>query len=167
MAYDVNGNWQTYSGPLAPIRSRCSAPDSPGSIEDAFQIFTDQGFSPSQLLLGIPAYGIGYHLKSSKLEVKDFNGTLTSYYQNISAPVTVSGWTFTLFQFFFSFFFPPQFNNHQKQIEKRKKKTLAGVKKLMIIFLIFSPTPISSNFSLSCICRTITTTGCWKDWWPS
>lgn len=122
MAYDVNGNWQTYSGPLAPIRSRCSAPDSPGSIEDAFQIFTDQGFSPSQLLLGIPAYGIGYHLKSSKLEVKDFNGTLTSYYQNISAPVTVSGWTFTLFQFFFSFFFPPQFNNHQKQIEKRKKK---------------------------------------------
>lgn len=90
MAYDVNGHWGPSTGPLAPISAKCSPPQTSQSIETGFNIFTTQGFKPSQLLLGIPTYGIGFGLANPTLEPKTVNGTQSLLYQKLSSTVPVS-----------------------------------------------------------------------------
>lgn len=91
MAYDVFGNWAATTGPLAPIRDTCS-PESPISVETAVAAFTKQGFKPSQMVLGIPAYARSYELTSAKLVPRTVGNQVSFYYQNHTtiAPVSLS-----------------------------------------------------------------------------
>lgn len=81
MAYDVFGNWAATTGPLAPIYATC-APDTPISVETAIVALTKQGFTPCQMVLGIPAYARSYELTSAKLEPRNVAGKTSLYYQN-------------------------------------------------------------------------------------
>lgn len=80
MAYDVFGNWEGTTGPLAPIYATC-APENPISVETAIAALTKQGFKPSQMVLGIPAYARSYELTSPKLESRKVAGKTSLYYQ--------------------------------------------------------------------------------------
>lgn len=91
MAYDVYGNWAKTTGPLAPISSKCAMPDNPQSVESALEAFTAQGFTPNQLVLGIPAYGIGFGLASPTAYISTTQGLSSRYFQQLApvAPVSV------------------------------------------------------------------------------
>ncbi|EGF99973.1 family 18 glycoside hydrolase [Melampsora larici-populina 98AG31] len=81
MAYDVFGNWAATTGPIAPLYATC-APESPISVETAFQALVEQGFKPEKMVLGLPAYARSYELTSSKLAPRNVDGKVSLYYQN-------------------------------------------------------------------------------------
>ncbi|EGG00963.1 family 18 glycoside hydrolase [Melampsora larici-populina 98AG31] len=92
MAYDVFGNWAATTGPIAPIYDSC-APENPASINSALAIFTKQGFKPSQMVLGIPAYARSYELTSPKLTPRTEEKLVSYYYQNHTTTAPQGGKT--------------------------------------------------------------------------
>lgn len=102
MAYDVFGNWAATTGPLAPIYDSC-APENPASINSAIAIFTKQGFKPSQMVLGIPAYARSYELTSPKLVPRTEGKLVSYYYQNHTTTAPVG-------------YFPPDCGSHRIRV---------------------------------------------------
>ncbi|CAH7677439.1 family 18 glycoside hydrolase [Phakopsora pachyrhizi] len=84
MAYDVYGGWSTTTGPHAPLRSTCADPNDNLSVETAIDVYIRQGFSPSQLSLGLPGYGRSWLLESPTLVPKTVQNYTSYYYQNFT-----------------------------------------------------------------------------------
>jgi len=64
MNYDVNGQWSQVVGPNAPLADECSTVKA-GSATEAIASWTQAKFPASQLLLGVPAYGHSFSVKTS------------------------------------------------------------------------------------------------------
>ncbi|KAI9349218.1 glycoside hydrolase superfamily, partial [Obelidium mucronatum] len=52
MAYDLNGSWETYTGPNAPLQANSA--NNGGSIVEAINFFAGANFPLNQLVLGTP-----------------------------------------------------------------------------------------------------------------
>ncbi|KAG0147314.1 hypothetical protein CROQUDRAFT_715110 [Cronartium quercuum f. sp. fusiforme G11] len=83
MAYDVYGGWSDTTGPSAPLSSKCA--DVKSSVEDALGVYLKQGFSQSQLRLGIPTYARSFGLGTPELIPKTVGNYTTYYYQNFTS----------------------------------------------------------------------------------
>lgn len=82
----VNGGWSKTTGPLAPFSDKCADDDNKFSVETAFKVYLEQGFSPSQLVLGIPTYARSFGLATTELVPKTVGGNYTTYYyQNFTS----------------------------------------------------------------------------------
>ncbi|KDE08781.1 hypothetical protein MVLG_00887 [Microbotryum lychnidis-dioicae p1A1 Lamole] len=77
MTYDVGGPWSPTSGPNCPLRT-CN---SDTSVMQVVQAFKKAGIPASKMMLGIPAYGYSYQLKSSTLASKRIDGYVSRVYQ--------------------------------------------------------------------------------------
>ncbi|KAA1083695.1 hypothetical protein PGT21_004191 [Puccinia graminis f. sp. tritici] len=84
MAYDVHGSFTKTTGPNAPLRSQCADPDNQLSVEDAIEIYLEQGFKPEQLTLGIPGYANSWTLTKPELTPRTVGNYKSWYYQNFT-----------------------------------------------------------------------------------
>ncbi|GAA5836181.1 hypothetical protein JCM11251_007389 [Rhodosporidiobolus azoricus] len=80
MSYDVTGTWSGYSGPNAPLTSKCSPPGNPYSMNYAISLFNNMGFQSNHLLLGFPAYSYSYYVKLPFTQTTCTDGTTTTLY---------------------------------------------------------------------------------------
>ena len=63
MDYDVWGSWSNAVGPNAPLNDTCApTDDQDGSAVSAVQAWTAAGMPPSQIVLGVPAYGHSFRV---------------------------------------------------------------------------------------------------------
>ncbi|SCV70917.1 BQ2448_3679 [Microbotryum intermedium] len=77
MTYDVGGPWSPTSGPNCPLRT-C---ESETSVVQVIQALKKAGIPASKMMLGIPAYGYSYRVKSSTLASKKIDGYVSRAYQ--------------------------------------------------------------------------------------
>ena len=70
MNYDVWGSWSSGVGPNAPLDDSCApAGDQGGSAVSAVKAWSNAGFPPHQIILGVASYGHSFHVnKSSALD---------------------------------------------------------------------------------------------------
>ena len=67
MAYDIHGNWDSYSDFNAPLYSpQISSPQYVWSDDASIKAWSSRGFPASKLLLGVPFYGYVYSVTSSQ-----------------------------------------------------------------------------------------------------
>jgi chitinase len=93
MAYDTYGGWSSTTGPNGPLYATCADAADKISIETAMKVYTSAGFSPAQLIVGIPGYGHSFTLLNSTL-VPKVVGKYTSYfYQEKNSTVPEGGST--------------------------------------------------------------------------
>ncbi|SCV72046.1 BQ2448_4740 [Microbotryum intermedium] len=78
MTYDVGGPWEPTSGPNCPLRTCKSVT----GIVEVIDTFKKAGIPASKMMLGIPAYGYSYKLKSSKLKSQKIGGFTSQVYQD-------------------------------------------------------------------------------------
>lgn len=75
MNYDLWGSWSSSVGPNGALNDTCAeAPNQQGSAVHAVKRWTSAGFPKEKLLLGLPAYGHSFSVKSEDAWV---NGTET------------------------------------------------------------------------------------------
>ncbi|PLW37846.1 hypothetical protein PCASD_05728 [Puccinia coronata f. sp. avenae] len=91
MAYGIYGPWAPTTGPVAPLHATCAPPDFAKSVESGVQMTLKQGFKPSQIILGIPAYAYRQELASPKLAPRTVNGQTSYYYQNHTTAIPPGG----------------------------------------------------------------------------
>ncbi|SCZ88433.1 BZ3500_MvSof-1268-A1-R1_Chr2-1g04408 [Microbotryum saponariae] len=72
MNYHVGGSWEAPSGPNYPLRTYKSVT----SVVEVIDTFKKAGIPASKMMLGIPAYGYSYKLKSSTLKSQKIKGSL-------------------------------------------------------------------------------------------
>ncbi|MBW0497083.1 hypothetical protein O181_036798 [Austropuccinia psidii MF-1] len=84
MAYDVYGSFTKTTGPNAPLYGHCAEPGNQLSVQSGIDMALRQGFSPNQILLGIPAYAKTWTLASPKLTPKVVGNHTTYHYQNFT-----------------------------------------------------------------------------------
>ncbi|TFK64051.1 endochitinase [Pluteus cervinus] len=66
MNYDVFGPWTATAGPNAPLNDACAnSKNRVASAVSAVRAWTDAGFTPDKLVLGVPGYGHGFRVKKS------------------------------------------------------------------------------------------------------
>ena len=78
MNYDIWGSWSATVGPNAPLNDSCApAGDQDGSAVSAFNSWTEAGFPPGQIILGVASYGHSYHVSQSS--ATDASGNIQMY----------------------------------------------------------------------------------------
>ena len=78
MDYDVWGGWSPSVGPNSPLSDSCApAGDQDGSAVSAFNSWTEAGFPPGQIILGVASYGHSYHVSQSS--ATDASGNIQMY----------------------------------------------------------------------------------------
>ncbi|GAA5899071.1 hypothetical protein JCM6882_004609 [Rhodosporidiobolus microsporus] len=80
MSYDITGTWSGYTGPNAPLTSKCQPANNPYSITYAMSLFNSFGFGSNHLLIGFPAYSYSYYVSLPFTQTTCSDGTTSTLY---------------------------------------------------------------------------------------